>query len=62
MRLLLEPGESDMNKAMEDGATPCYIACHQGVVDVVRLVLEAECYAEKVLDGETPPLVAAATK
>ena len=61
VRLLLEAGGCDTNKARDDGATPLYIACVEGHVDVVRLLLEAGgCDANKAIDdGGATPLGAA---
>jgi hypothetical protein len=60
VRLLVEAGGCDRNKAMDDGRTPFYIACQQGHVDVVRLLLEAgECDRNKAMDdGRTPFYIA----
>ena len=46
-----------MNKSMDDGTTPFYIACQQGLVDVVRLLVKAGgCDMNKAMDdGNTTP-------
>jgi len=38
-RLLLENG-AEVNLAMNDGASPLYLACENGLVDVASLLLQ----------------------
>ena len=40
MRALIEAG-ADVNKAMDDGATPLYVAAQEGHEAVVRALIEA---------------------
>ena len=60
VRVLVEAGGCDMNKAMDDGDTPLYAACQEGHVDIVQLLVEAGgCDMSKAVDdGRTPLYIA----
>ena len=58
---LLEDGKADVNKPrLSDNATPLYIACTEGHVEAVKVLLEhkAEVNLEIPKDGSTPLYVA----
>ena len=55
---MLEKG-AEVNRAQNQGATPLVIACHQGHVDAVRLLLDKGADVNKAdEDGETPLSIA----
>ena len=50
VRVLLEGG-ADIDKAIDDGATPLFIASQQGHVEVVRALVEGGADIDKARDG-----------
>ena len=55
---MLEKG-ADVDRAMESGATPLYIACEKGHVDAARLLLEKGAEVDRAMeDGYTPLRIA----
>ncbi len=50
---------AEIDRAMEDGATPLYIACRNGQLDVARLLLARGADAERANQQGTTPLDAA---
>ena len=57
-RLLLERG-AEVNRAIEGGATPLYIACEHGQADAARLLLENGAEVDRAMnDGSTPLSIA----
>ena len=58
VRILAERG-ADINKALNDGRTPLYIASKQGHVDVVRILIERGADMNKARDDGRSPMQAA---
>ena len=58
---VMDPAFNWVNRAMEDGRTPLFIASEKGHVDAARLLLDKGAEVDKAdEDGETPLLVAKA--
>ena len=55
---MLEKG-ADVDRAMEDGATPLYIACQNGHVDAARLLLNNGAAVDRANEVSWTPLFAA---
>ena len=58
-RLLLE-ANADKDQAVNDGATPLFIAAQQGHLEVARLLLEANADKDQANENGTTPLFIAA--
>ena len=60
VRVLVEEGGADVNKADKNGKTPCYIAAQKGHVDVIRLLVDLVADIDKPNKyGWTPCHIAA---
>ena len=58
-RLLLE-ANADKDKAMNDGATPLFVAAQDAQLEVARLLLEASADKDKAMNNGATPLFVAA--